>query len=389
MKAFRVLSKVLIPVFAFYITLVIADYFLYKYRSVLFSPSTDLYTQAPQKINKFDAQLEQLTETELKPFLMAENSRPKLTGTRSVRPVSETILKTSPFQITEAKMYSDLGEPIYSATYTYNSYGRRVNPSNQKLRSDVAVLTIGCSFTLGIGVNDDQTYSHYLQEDTKIPVLNLGLNASFPGDILYDIQFRSPTKYDIKAKKIFIVYGFIKHHLFRNTCDWRCFQPGRNWLASKERYSSLFGKLYLNKFKYWLYNNHLIANFILQFNLVSKEDSPIAFPPTYTESNLNLFNSTLEAIYSELSKKYEIVDSYTVYLNEMGEHENNHLSESLSKADHFKVIKPPYSELAKKHGFDMKSYFIPIDEHPSPLHHYVTGKSIYERIKKDHPSYFN
>lgn len=386
MKVLKYILRVLVPAFIFFITLLILDRFVYENRMNLFSvtpPDKDL---APVKTkNNFDS-VDNFSLNELKPYIQAESSRPNLKGRYPAHPKTDTVIQKSPLQITRSRIFSDAGELLYNATYTTDTYERRVGPP--LLKSDIAIITIGCSFTFGTGVNDEQTYSYVLQSESKVPVWNMSMSASYPGDILYDIQYRLPAKYDIPAKKIFIVYGFIPDHFFRNTCDWRCLQPGKNWLLSRERYSSLFGKLYLNNLKKSFYNNKYIADFLLKFKLVSQPDTPIAFPPVLSESSLILFNETLEAIYSELSKKYEIIDSYTVYLTDMGENESSLLLESLKKTDHFKTIIPPYSELSQKYGFDIKSYFIPLDTHPTPLHHYVTGKSIYERLKKDHASYF-
>ena len=60
-------------------------------------------------------------------------------------------------------------------TYTYNEYGFR---GDSTLKSGFKIMSIGSSYTEGIGVNDDETYSHYL---AKMIPNGVDLNFGYSG----------------------------------------------------------------------------------------------------------------------------------------------------------------------------------------------------------------
>jgi hypothetical protein len=60
-------------------------------------------------------------------------------------------------------------------TYTYNEYGFR---GDSTLKNGFKIMSIGSSYTEGIGVNDDETYSHYLSKMIEDGVdLNFGYSG--------------------------------------------------------------------------------------------------------------------------------------------------------------------------------------------------------------------
>ena len=60
-------------------------------------------------------------------------------------------------------------------TYTYNEYGFR---GDSTLKSGFKIMSVGSSYTEGIGVNDDETYSHYL---SKMISAGVDLNFGYSG----------------------------------------------------------------------------------------------------------------------------------------------------------------------------------------------------------------
>jgi hypothetical protein len=60
-------------------------------------------------------------------------------------------------------------------TYTYNEYGFR---GDSTLKTGFKIMSIGSSYTEGIGVNDDETYSHYL---SKMIPNGVDLNFGYSG----------------------------------------------------------------------------------------------------------------------------------------------------------------------------------------------------------------
>ena len=92
---------------------------------------------------------------------------------------------------------------------------RITKPLSSKENSE-EILLIGGSFTLGFGLDDDQTFAWKLQE--KFPLVdfrNLGVGGygTYQSLLVLEEQLKSGEK--PKA----VIYGFINHHLVRNVSD--------------------------------------------------------------------------------------------------------------------------------------------------------------------------
>lgn len=58
-------------------------------------------------------------------------------------------------------------------TYTYNELGFR----GDSIHEDIELVTIGCSHTEGIGVNDNETWSYYLAQNLGVKHINMGFTG--------------------------------------------------------------------------------------------------------------------------------------------------------------------------------------------------------------------
>lgn len=86
-------------------------------------------------------------------------------------------------------------------TYTYNEIGYRGDSTN----TEIDLLTIGCSHTEGIGVNDNETWSYYLAQLLGYTHINLGYTGRSNDYIsrvlsLYIRQF--------KPKQVAVMYTY-------------------------------------------------------------------------------------------------------------------------------------------------------------------------------------
>ncbi len=99
--------------------------------------------------------------------------------------------------------------PLDYEVYT-DSRGGRVAGPGQTSPEKIDVLSVGCSFAWGHGVNEPDTYAHLLQNRTGLKVYNIAV-ASYgtTTTLLYMKRFA-----DMRPKVI--VYGFIDDHLARN-----------------------------------------------------------------------------------------------------------------------------------------------------------------------------
>ena len=96
--------------------------------------------------------------------------------------------------------------------------GLQYNKNNKESSS---IVLLGCSFTHGYGLKDNETFSYFLSEQTKRPVYNLGVIGAGQREALYILRspkIRSsliPRNDNIK----YFIYTYIpahKHRLYRN-----------------------------------------------------------------------------------------------------------------------------------------------------------------------------
>lgn len=108
------------------------------------------------------------------------------------------------------------GELIYRSEYSTDEFGRRVTPdSNPEIDDRVAVLFFGCSFTFGMGVNDDQTLPSQFSNlgSEKYHVYNYGVNGYGTSHMFLQSE---NIKNQIKESNVIVVYNLYKDHLMRS-----------------------------------------------------------------------------------------------------------------------------------------------------------------------------
>ena len=113
------------------------------------------------------------------------------------------------------------GGRSYPVTTTIGPTGERrhaLSPAAEDAREDVAV--VGCSYTFGCGVNDDDVYAARLaRAEPGVNVVNLGTN----GYGTYQALLTLERRYAQRPPPRVVIYGFLAHHAARNaaTARWR------------------------------------------------------------------------------------------------------------------------------------------------------------------------
>jgi lysophospholipase L1-like esterase len=69
----------------------------------------------------------------------------------------------------------------YRFSFTHDAQGLRVVPAATAVAAKLTVLVLGDSYTYGLGVDDDQTYCHHLQEALRSEPAARVINAGNPG----------------------------------------------------------------------------------------------------------------------------------------------------------------------------------------------------------------
>lgn len=141
-----------------------------------------------------------------------------------------------PGAVTNGERITKSGIQIYKATYKFDNHSRRETTANQKSNYRNIVL-LGCSYTLGTGVNNNETFGYFLSQLRKDHnVYNLGIYGAGTNDILDD--FRAFTRFsDISPKGGAVVYTGITDHFERTFCTLNCYRPTyRDWVLKKSSY---------------------------------------------------------------------------------------------------------------------------------------------------------
>ncbi len=97
---------------------------------------------------------------------------------------------------------------------TFEDDGRRHDPAANKPASPARILVVGCSFTQGYGVADDQTYAHFINRSLpSANVVNFGTGAygSYQSRLRVNRYFNAPHE-----DTPLVIYGLFFSHHFRD-----------------------------------------------------------------------------------------------------------------------------------------------------------------------------
>lgn len=87
--------------------------------------------------------------------------------------------------------------------YSFNDFGYRSEfDYNELINNSDYIVTIGCSFTSGIGLDYNQTWSYKLGKLLDKPVINLGIEGASHGYVMWQIY---NVINNLKSKNIFVL----------------------------------------------------------------------------------------------------------------------------------------------------------------------------------------
>jgi len=99
-------------------------------------------------------------------------------------------------------------------TYTTDAYGNRSGWSPVQTSEDQCIVLLGCSFTFGLGLNDDETMAYSLGALTNKQVVNLGVSGYGPHQMLAALEFDVFPDFAECTPSVFI-YQAIPDHIRR------------------------------------------------------------------------------------------------------------------------------------------------------------------------------
>lgn len=288
---------------------------------------------------------------------------------------------------------SKTGEPLFQWSYLVDESWRRVGSKTHSPKKEIAIVYIGCSFTFGDGVNDDETFVAQSQKLANgVDHVNLGLSSFGLNDIYAHLEIDgyvdpvfkntyNPVKryLDLPYKKIILVYYFIGDHLFRSQCSQRCLYTDESIVLDKP-YFELKGDKLIHKGSH----RNRIDNYF--FYLLSKSNflksQNLDIPDAFSKKNIKRHHLFLDGIRKKYAERFEIIDSYTIY-NPFEPYEFAKKVELGNKSKNFKPIFFNRSELLKKYG--IANLLIKSDGHLAPLAHKVISAGLIWHITHDHP----
>jgi hypothetical protein len=72
--------------------------------------------------------------------------------------------------------------------YKFNDYGYRASFDYEPLLNSNKIVCIGCSFTEGVGLDEEETWPYLLSKQMGLPFLNLGKAGGSDGYVMWQIM---------------------------------------------------------------------------------------------------------------------------------------------------------------------------------------------------------
>jgi hypothetical protein len=276
------------------------------------------------------------------------------------------------------------GDLLYDVTYRFRD-GRRITPG-QPSHSSFSVIVMGCSFTLGEGLDEDQTLTAFLQRFLKnATVHNAASHGWGPADLLLSVrksdpkQWPSPLKVIPKAPKTIGIFVLTEHHFNRIVCDLDCHETGNEWIRDRPDFQP-------NERGELVYLGRMSETHTFPFWLRLLADSAIA--RSFGLSRMNSFSrprqekmaKILTSLRDELAAKTELEDFYLLHHPQGEWHDFTHLHDAL-RASGIKVLEPDPMHL----GYADGRLLIPLDAHPSPRMNFLLANYISTKLKMNEP----
>lgn len=267
-----------------------------------------------------------------------------------------------------SRMYSKNRDLLYDAQFTFDERSRRITPEARQARK--ALLALGDSYTLGEGVNDQESFPYVL--GTYRPatqVYNLGLMGGSPNQTLYEIT-KLPEKRlpDLPDQEVTAIYTFMADHLERLFCRSLCLTELGAWRMGQPFYSLKDGRPYfegsfydrkaLNYFYSWFHKSAIV------------QGTGMVLPPQFTQEHFDFFATMMIEIRDSLRLRYANLHFYVV----MYPGNSNPHADEIAAA-------------CKKKGLDVLNYAnvdiktlsqnrekIAGDGHPSPITHMIFAR---------------
>lgn len=255
--------------------------------------------------------------------------------------------------------------------YSFDKYARRRIPS-AKANSDNFLVFLGCSFTYGESVNDEETFPNLVvKKFGNINGYNLGMDGYGPNLVLDLLSHENDFRLDgIHGKRGVAIYTFIDHHIERLLGS----MSTVNFTKRFSNYQLEDGKLvHLGSFE----QSRPVVQFLFEFFSHSEmlKFFKIDFP--FKNKSTDLMVAVTQGIKNKVLEKFGIERMIFVIYPGQFMHQVD-LAEKLREAD-IEVIDFSKFDI-KKHSRGRHQLFG--DGHPSPLGYRIYSDLLTSELKK-------
>jgi hypothetical protein len=264
------------------------------------------------------------------------------------------------------------GQLIYRAHYSYDAFNRRVVTEPVRAATPRKFfMFLGCSFTLGEGLDEPQTLpSQFAKLAPEYKVYNYGFQGYSPAD-LYLRMLDADLRKEVPEKQGVAVYIYIDDHLNRvlGTMSHAAWGGDRPYVAEgpggELRYRGDFqhGRPWLTSLYQFLWSSQLVQ--LLDIDI----------PPWLSDRHFKFFTHVVRGMHEQIESKLGPTPFYVVFWPGM-------VTEGLVA---------PYLDASGIHYLDLSHwdigrltggrFHIPYDTHPSPEANAVIARALAAELK--------
>ncbi|MBC7408196.1 MAG: hypothetical protein H7339_07390 [Arcicella sp.] len=257
-----------------------------------------------------------------------------------------------------------------SLYFSTDTLSRRIIPTNENSKNvrDKYALFLGCSYTYGDGVSDNETMPYFFEQKAQHHLAqNYGFMGYSPLHSLALFQFRSLRK-EIKEQQGFAVYTYINDQIDRVI-------PASRWIElMKGRFPNLIRQS-MTTDGIFLKKHHVLYDFVLwASNTNTAQYFRIGYPKIHNDSHYQLVVDILKKTKEEYQHQFKNDNFYVIIFP------GNPLEPSMKTMfDHSGIKYFDYSKLV-----DLEKNYLPFDSaHPKGEVYKLVMDKFYSDLEKE------
>lgn len=272
------------------------------------------------------------------------------------------------------------GKEKVRARYRTDEFGRRLTGKEEELNRKKNIIFLGCSFTYGFGVNDEDTFPFRVRRKTDLNVYNYGISGSSPSltlKILKDLKSNFLGK--LNQEETTVIYTIIPEHLNRMVGTLLFFRHQPDSFMNQPFISLRDDQLIIhNNFSEDpTYQKHLLR-FLAKIHLLKVFGVDY---PVFGKEHYELAARILEEVERELKASYPQIKSFHVALYPSGGKMLSHYFSFRDTLVARKMSVLDYSQININSLLGPDST-LKYDTHPSPLAYDVYSELLVHDLRR-------